>query len=67
MEVRWEKNEYGEEIKITTLPSGAQIKELVSKGVIPEIPQPPTEYAQIMTLLQEIRDLLKAQKPGPGA
>ena len=67
MEVRWEKNEYGEEIKITTLPSGAQIKELVSKGVISEIPQPPTEYEQILTLLQEIRDLLKAQKPGPGA
>jgi hypothetical protein len=60
MDVRWEKNEYEEDVKITTLSNGAEIRELASKGVLPEIPQPPSEYGQILISLQEIKDLLKA-------
>jgi hypothetical protein len=60
MDVRWEKNEYEEDVKITTLPNGAEIRELASKGVVPEIPQPPSEFGQILISLQEIKDSLKA-------
>jgi hypothetical protein len=65
MEVTWEKNGHGEDVKITTFSNGDKVRELVSKGEIPQIPGPPTEFEQIMAMLKEILDLMKAQNSKP--
>ena len=38
MEVTWEKNEYGEDVKITTLPNGAKVQRACIEGRNPADP-----------------------------